>query len=148
MAHSLTLVGGKLSLTEPRTERSRRTLVLPGVVAASRRDHRRRQLEERLEAGPRWQDLGYVFATPTGGPLHARNVLRAFHLALTAAGLPSVTFHSLRHSAASFLLASGAPLKVTSEVLGHSQLATTADLYGHLFEEAKQRKPPTAWTGS
>ncbi len=47
-------------------------------------------------------------------------------------------FHELRHSAASLLIAQGAPLRTVMEVLGHSTVTLTANVYGHLFDEARQ----------
>jgi integrase len=75
-------------LAEPKTERSRRTLRLGAELAAALREHRRRQLEERLAAGSRWQDGDYVFATPLGRSLDANNVRHRFQATLVAAGLP------------------------------------------------------------
>jgi integrase len=47
-------------------------------------------------------------------------------------------FHELRHSAASLLIAQSVPLKVISDVLGHSTIALTANVYGHLFEASRR----------
>jgi integrase len=55
---------------------------------------------------------------------------------LTAAGLPEQRFHDLRHYAASFLLAQGVPMRVVMDILGHTQMATTADLYSHVMPAA------------
>jgi integrase len=44
------------------------------------------------------------------------------------------TFHGLRHTHASYLIASGVPIKVISERLGHSSIAMTMDIYGHLLD--------------
>lgn len=62
----------------------------------------------------------------------------AFQAALTAAGLPKFRFHDLRHSAATFLIAAGIPLKHVSELLGHSTITITADIYGHLLDESNR----------
>jgi integrase len=67
--HTLTRVNGRLTLLEPKTERSRRTLILPEVVVASLRAHRTRQRMERLVAGSRWVDSGHVFTTTIGTPI-------------------------------------------------------------------------------
>jgi integrase len=74
--------------------------------------------------------------TRRGGPLDPRNVLRAFHALLSAAGItPRRRFHDLRHSAAAILIAQGVPLVEVSMLLGHSEIRTTADLYGHLVKQ-------------
>src|SRR4029453_9250839 len=57
------------ALAEPKTERSRRTLRLGAELTGALREHRRRQVEERLAAGARWHDGDYAFAPPFGQPL-------------------------------------------------------------------------------
>ena len=135
---ALLRTGGALILKEPRTVKSRRTLTLPPSLAAALRAHKVRQLEERLLAGERWQDHGLVFPNTLGAPSDARTVIRSWHRAQAASGLPRRSFHSTRHAAASLMLAEGVPVKLVQEVLGHSLLSTTADIYGHLFPEAFQ----------
>jgi integrase len=63
-------------------------------------------------------------------------VLKRFKAALRATGLPEQRFHDLRHYAASFLLAQGVPMRVVKDILGHTQMATTADLYSHVMPAA------------
>ena len=103
------------------------------------RDHRRAQLAERLVAGTRWVDGDYVFVTRQGRPLMARNVLRYLHAHLERAGLPRQQFHDLRHAYATLLLEDGEELGVISRTLGHSQIATTADVYAHLTPAMLER---------
>jgi integrase len=86
-----------------------------------------------------WQEHGLVFTTEIGTPLEPRNVLRRFELLEERAGLRGVTLHTLRHSAASFLLAAGTHTKVVQEHLGHSSYAITADIYSHVGP-AQQRE--------
>lgn len=127
------------TLAEPKTERARRTLRLPGEVLKALRDHRRAQLAERLAAGSNWADLDYVFATRQGRPLMARNVLRSLHAHLERGRLPRQRFHDLRHAYATLLLEDGEELGVISRTLGHSQIATTADVYAHLTPAMLER---------
>lgn len=125
-------------LVEPKTERSRRTLALPATVLSALREHRSRQLQERLIAGSAWEEYGFIFTTTTGRPLLNTYLLRLFHAHLERAGLPRMRFHELRHSAASLLIAQGVPLKTVSTVLGHSTITLTSDVYGHLFQDAQR----------
>ncbi len=133
---ALQRIDGALVLKEPKTDKSRRTLTLPGSLAAALRAHRDRQAFEKAVAGSRWTDSSFVFTTTIGTPLDPRNVIRSWHRIQAAHGLPRRNFHSTRHTAASLMLAEGVPVKVVQEVLGHSLLSTTADTYGHLFPEA------------
>ena len=61
-------------------------------------------------------------------------VTRRFQRTLEAAGLPRVAFHDIRHGAASMLLEAGADIATVSRILGHSNIAITADTYGHLTQ--------------
>jgi len=126
-------VGTTLRLTEPKSARSRRTLRMPGIVVASLKAHRTRQLEERLAAGGEWEDSGLVFTSPVGTPLDPRNVSREFGELLKDAGLPHVRFHDLRHTAATLLLAQGVDPRTIMETLGHSQISLTMNTYSHVL---------------
>jgi len=119
-----------------KTAKSRRTLALPKSVVDAFVRHRDAQAFEQAKKGPRWIDSGLVITTPTGGPLEPRALLKAWHDAQERAGLTRRSFHTTRHAAASVLIAQGLPLKTVQEVLGHSLIGTTADIYGHLAEEA------------
>jgi integrase len=121
-----------LQITEPKTERSRRSVPLPRTAVETLKAHRSRQLAERLMAGPAWQQTDLVFATEVGTALEPRNVLRRFDALAQRAGLVGVHLHTLRHSAASFLLAAGTHTKVVQEHLGHSSYSITADIYSHV----------------
>ncbi len=121
-----------LKLGEPKAEKSRRTVPLPRSAVETLRAHRKRQAAEQLAAGTAWQGRGLVFTTEIGTPLEPRNVLRRFQVLARRAGLEGLHLHTLRHSAASFLLAAGTHTKVVQEHLGHSSYAITADTYSHV----------------
>jgi integrase len=92
-----------------------------------------RQLEARLAAGGRWQDRSFVFTSAVGTPLDPRNVTRKFKALLTAANLPNIRLHDLRHSCATLLLAQGVNPRVVMETLGHSQISLTLNTYTHVL---------------
>lgn len=83
-------------------------------------------------AGSVWVDSGHVFTTAHGQPCDPRNALRALKVTATKAELGHVGLHTLRHSAASVMITNGIPLKVVSEILGHSSIAITGDVYRHV----------------
>lgn len=134
---ALQRIDGKLQLVEPKTAQSRRTVAVPSSVAVALREHRVRQLEERLLAGARWQDRGLVFPSTIGTPLDARNVVRHFKAVLSSARLPDMRWHDLRHTCASLLLAQKVPPRVVMETLGHSQIGMTMR-YSHVIPEAQR----------
>lgn len=121
--------GTRYVIGETKTARSRRTVPLLPEVVAALEAIRRAQM-----SNPAKLDQGLVFCTPAGSPLDGTNVTHAFQSALAAAGLPRHTFHSLRHGAASMLIEAGVDLATVSSILGHSNIATTIDVYGHLTD--------------
>ena len=81
------------------------------------KQHRVRQLEEKLKAGPAWTDNDLVFSSTVGGHLHTSRILFAqFKKLLEKAGLPDIRFHDLRHSSATMLLSLGVQPKVVQEI--------------------------------
>jgi len=129
---TLTRLPGGLTVTEPKTARSRRTVPLSPTVARVLKGVRQAQREDRLRAGSMWRDSGHIFATEFGEPCDPRNALRALTVAAHRVGLEGVGLHTLRHSAASVMITRGVPLKVVSDILGHGSIAITADIYGHV----------------
>lgn len=127
----------------PKTKSSRRTVKLPAFCLEALRAHRERQAEERRRAGEAWRDHGLVFPSSVGTPMEPRNLNRHFHALCHRAGIDPGRLHNLRHTAASLLLAQGVPMKVVQEVLGHSSMQVTADLYTHvvpvLLQDAADR---------
>lgn len=75
-----------------------------------------------------------VFTTSTGNAIHATNLLPKLRADLAAAGLPKVGLHDLRHSAATILFAQGLPVEAIADLLGHSTVRVTQDLYRHRVE--------------
>ena len=54
------------------------------------------------------------------------------------AGLPRMRFHDLRHGAATYLLSAGVPMRAVMDILGHSRMSTTADIYAHVLPEMRR----------
>lgn len=126
------------SCGEPKSEQSRRAVPLSPPVVAALRAHRARQLEERLQAGPEWQDWGLVFPALLGTPQHFKSALATFQDALAAAGLPRKRVHDLRHGCATMLLGSGTDLGVVAKQLGHSDAAFTLRTYVNPDDEQRR----------
>jgi len=122
-----------LRIGTPKTPASRRKVVLSPTSQAALRRHRARQEQERQAAGDLWQELRLVFPNRLGRPLEPRDLLAdVYRPLLKRAGLPPVTFHTLRHTAATLLLAEGEHPKVVQELLGHAQVGITLDRYSHI----------------
>lgn len=130
-------IDGEWQLRRTKTAKSERTVYLPPVTAEALADHRRAQLAEWLAAG-RPGELGLVFLTPAGRPLHGANLAKALRAHTTRLGLPDVTPHGLRHSAATILYGAGVPLEAVADMLGHSTVRVTQDLYRHRVEQVQR----------
>lgn len=128
----------RLVVGELKTARSRRTLFLTPQLMEVLRKQRVRQAAERIAVGEAWQDHGLIFPSEVGTPMDPDNISHAFSRMCRRAGLGHWHLHELRHSGASLMLAQGTDLYVVSEVLGHSSVAITKDVYGHLVEGQKR----------
>ena len=145
------LPGKGFEEAEPKTDRGRRSIVLPSFTAEALKQHRLRQLGAKLTAGLSWQDHDYVFCTSIGTHLNpTRDVLDVLKSFLEKAGLPEIRFHDLRHSSATMLLGMKAHPKIVQEILGHSQISITLDIYSHVLptmQEEAMRKIDEALGG-
>lgn len=121
---ALQRVNGSLQTVETKTERSRRDVPLTALAVDALCDLRRRPVQSAA---------GSVFTAATGLPLDGTNVTKRFQARLAAIGLPRVTFHALRHTTASLLLAGGTHPRVVMELLGHSQISLTMNTYTHVI---------------
>ncbi len=127
-------IDGRASLVEPKTDRSRRTIAVPASVLTSLRAHHHRQQFERVAASQRWKGTEWdlVFCTTVGTPCDESNVNRIFKAVLKRAGLPEMRYHDLRHSCGSLLAARGVAPRVAMEILGHSDIRMTMNVYTHV----------------
>lgn len=116
----------------PKTQAGKRILALPSLVMDALRAHRFRQLEQKLKAGAAWEGRDLVFTDLQGGYFSPRYLDKLFKKLLADGRLPPIRFHDLRHSTATILLHLGVDIKVIQEILGHSNIAMTADVYSHV----------------
>jgi integrase len=117
---------------DTKTAKSRRTLALPQTAIQALKEHRKRQAEDRLAAGPLWQDHDLVFASAIGTPLDAANVRREFRKITEAAGLDTGWApRDLRHTFVSLMSADGVPIEEIARLAGHNRTATTELVYRH-----------------
>ena len=101
------------------------------------KEHRKRQLEERMRLAGLWQDKGLVFPNETGSlfnPSNLRN--RSFKRIKARAGIrDDLRFHDLRHTCATLLLGERVNAKVVSEMLGHASITITLNTYSHVLPD-------------
>jgi integrase len=127
---------GHLGEVETKTEASVRTIALPNVVVDALSQHRCAQEIEAADATV-WVNPNLVFTTHVGTWLDPRNVYSYWHALCDRAKVRRCRPHDLRHTAASVLLLQGTDMRTVMEILGHSRMATTSDLYTHVLAEVK-----------
>ena len=141
VSRSLQREDKKYKFLDLKSSRSHRTIPLPDPVVASLRKHRARQAEDRLRVGSAWEGGAWgalVYSTETGGPLSGSSVTKRFKRLLAAAGLPDMVYHELRHAAVSLMAAQGIPARTVMEILGHSQISTTMNVYAHVASDVQR----------
>ena len=137
VAQVIELVGWKMSLKEPKTERSRRSIALSTRVVQELRHHRKTQAEECLRLGCGRFEL--VFPQWDGTIRNPNNFSKQFADEAAAAKLPHITFHGLRHTHITHLLRSGVPVHVVSARAGHSNPTVTLNVYSHLLQGDQEK---------
>jgi integrase len=95
--------------------------------------HRTAQIEERLAAGPAWQDGGYVFTLEDGRPLHPQLPTKWIGEHAAAAKVPAIRLHDARHTFATIALRRGVQATIVKQYLGHADIATTLRTYAHVM---------------
>ncbi|MBV9143448.1 MAG: site-specific integrase [Pseudonocardiales bacterium] len=127
---------------DTKTRKSRRTLALPKRCVEALVAQRQQQNQDRIAAGPRWQEHGLVFASRVGTPLDASDVRREFRRAIRDAkelNATEWTPRELRHSFVSLLSDSGVPLEEISPLVGHRSTAVTELVYRKQIRPVLQR---------
>jgi integrase len=134
------LKGGVFEFSPPKTDSSRRAITLTDMAVVALRRHRKAQRRRPGELGTAWQERDLVFTTATGGPIRGNHILqRHFEPLCKELGLPRIRLHDLRHTAASLLLRNRIPAKVVQEMLGHTTISMTLDIYSHVLPDMQQQ---------
>lgn len=130
ISRALILVDYVPTISEPKTERGRRTIALNPSTVAALREHQARQAVEAAIAGDAWENAeGYVFTDELGRVIHPQSFTDRFKRYAKAAKLPAIRLHELRHSHATLALEAGVAPKVVSDRLGHATTSFTMDVY-------------------
>jgi len=124
---------GGLLFVEPKSDKGKRTIGIPSQLVVALASHRQQQRVERIAAGSLWQDLGLVFASPTGGKIDPRRDWAEWKSILEVAEVRDARLHDARHTAATLLLEQGVDARIVMEILGHSQISLTQNTYQHVM---------------
>ena len=136
--HTVCKLGVKIEKDKTKTESSRRSFPLTEeareiFLAAKAAEEENRRLFQKS-----YKTNDYIFKWSDGTPFAPDYVTHHFAKVLKQNGLPHIRFHELRHSCASLLLNNGFTLKDVQEWMGHSDIQTTANIYGHIDAARKQ----------
>ena len=122
----------------PKTKKGNRVIPLTDTMLQKLLVHRARQLFEKRRLGKGYSDNGYVFANEFGGAIEPSYMRDVYDRILKNANAPHYTFHTIRHTFATRAIENDMPVKVVSEILGHSSVQLTMDLYCHPSISAKR----------
>ena len=122
-------VGGRLVRRQVKTESSEAPLPLPEVCVTALRLRKKQQDTDRARAGDTWIDTGLVFTTRHGTPIEPRNFNRSFDRCIAAAKVPRITVHGTRKTCCSLLAALDVHPRVVMQILRHSKIAVTMEIY-------------------
>ena len=121
-------VKGKLTVTQPKTKSSSRSVILPTTVLEILKGYRQVIDSQWMFPSPRKED----------SPLDPAAVRKKLAIVLERAGCKHVRFHDLRHTFATNALEHGMDIKTLSAVIGHVSSATTLNVYAHVTDEMRQ----------
>jgi integrase len=123
-----------INFKEPKTRAGLRDVSLPAIVIEMLREHRRELRETRLRLGlGRLGTDDLLFPSSDGGPAKTNTISVRWAQFAARIGMPDVTFHALRHTHASQLIAQGVDIVTISKRLGHANPNITLSTYAHLF---------------
>jgi len=137
------LKDGSYIFTQPKSDRSRRTIALPPSALLVLSDYHKAKEIERLLLDKPLTDSDLVFSTLEGKPLRPNTITRAWTILAARCGIKRIRFHDARHTHASLMLKQGIHPKIVQERLGHASIQMTLDTYSHIapgLQEAAARK--------
>lgn len=130
--------GGEYRLVETKTNNIRTITVAPFVVEVLKAQ-KKAQAENKLLFGPEWKnDWNLVFTHEDGKHLASKTTYDCFKLIAKKIGVDAARLHDLRHTFATLSLQNGDDLKTVADALGHSNIATTANIYAHVTERMRK----------
>lgn len=110
---------------QPKTENGNRTVTLSSQMITMLKQYRQKQAEDKLKLGSAWKNGKYLFKHDDGQDLHPTRPYKWFMNFLKLHDLPKITFHELRHTNASLLIANGVDAVTLSKRLGHADKTVT-----------------------
>ena len=122
----------------PKRKSSYRFIDIPNVLVNLLRHYKVLQSEERLKYGESWEGKNTILTGDFGRPLFPETPSKWFVKFLKETGLEKITFHQLRHTYASLMIAEGVDPVTVSKQLGHASPSITLNIYSHKIKRASQ----------
>lgn len=138
ITNNMVKVGSEVKMTTPKTDKSVRTVALLPSTVELLKQHRIKQIENRLLLGDDYIKNNFVCTWPNGKTIRPDYITHTLKKLLKKCDLPDIRFHDLRHTHATLLLLQGVNPKIVSERLGHSKVDITLDTYSHVLPEMQK----------
>lgn len=119
--------------SSPKSKAGIRTIKLGEGIVRTMRSHYQLKIQQQPDFLPEWREANLAFSREDGSPIQYRWFYIGYKKLLKAAGLPDMTFHGLRHTAATQMLVNGVDILTVSKRIGHSKPSVTLDIYGHMI---------------
>ncbi|MGN7169300.1 site-specific integrase [Paenibacillus cellulositrophicus] len=136
---------GEIIVKEPKTKNSKRKISLPGSVLEELREYYAYRIKERDKLKDAWngkdregREWNFIFSHADGTPFHHERPYLWFRQFIKKNGMRYIRFHDLRHTSATLLINQGVHAKIISDRLGHGNITTTMNIYGHALRSADQ----------
>ena len=133
------LIAGKGTISgKTKTEKSVRTLFLPELLKVILLKLNTEQLHSKKIYGDKWKNEDWIFTQHDGSIMNLQTPSHWWSEFSKAHGVENVSFHGLRHTAATFMIKNNVPISTVSGVLGHANITTTLNTYTHVIEDTKK----------
>ena len=129
-----------LTVTTPKTDTSIRTVPLIDKAVELLAEHKRKQERYMELVGDYYTDNDLIFSSSRGDYLDPGNFNRKLNKTVKKIGIAQISPHALRHSFATRGLEAEVSLKAMQELLGHSSITVTGDIYTHILKEQKRKE--------
>lgn len=129
----------EIVISSPKSEKSIRDIPVPDFITKEWHSYKQKREAEKNQAIGIYDNRNFVICNELGTPVEPRTMQDVFKRIAKTAGIDNVNFHCLRHSFATRALEMGMDIKTLSEILGHADVSTTLNRYGHSLDEHKRR---------